>query len=88
MIDIHNHILPRVDDGSRSMEESIELIKNLKEKGVTGIVLTPHYMIGGMDTSVDVIEDQFDKLKKDLKWPWYRDTLVSWSRVVFRFKIA
>lgn len=42
MIDIHTHILPLVDDGSKSLEHSLELIKTQIENGVTDIFLTPH----------------------------------------------
>ena len=46
IIDIHNHLLPGVDDGSRTIEESIKLIKNLKKIGVSDIVLSSHYIKG------------------------------------------
>ena len=42
MCDIHTHIIPLVDDGSSSIEESIELIKMEIKSGVTKIVCTPH----------------------------------------------
>jgi protein-tyrosine phosphatase len=42
MIDIHNHILPNVDDGSKSIEFSIEMIKKEIADGVESIILTPH----------------------------------------------
>lgn len=42
MCDIHTHIIPLVDDGSSSIEESIELIKMEIKNGVTKIVCTPH----------------------------------------------
>lgn len=45
MIDIHNHILFGIDDGSRSLEESINIIKKAIENGYTAIVLTPHYRL-------------------------------------------
>lgn len=41
--DIHTHILPKMDDGSQSLAESIKLITNLKRYGVDTIALTPHY---------------------------------------------
>ena len=44
MIDIHTHLLYGVDDGSKSIEESVSIIKHLSEIGVTDIVLTPHYI--------------------------------------------
>ncbi len=42
MIDIHTHILPNVDDGSSSLEMSIEMIKQELNQGVTDIIFTPH----------------------------------------------
>ena len=46
MIDMHSHILPNIDDGSRSIEETINLIQEAKKVGFTKIVLTPHYIEG------------------------------------------
>ena len=46
MIDIHSHILPGIDDGSKSIEESIDILKQASENGVTDIIVTPHYMLG------------------------------------------
>ena len=42
-MDIHSHILPEIDDGAKNIEESLELLKMLKEQGVTDVVLTPHF---------------------------------------------
>lgn len=44
MIDIHNHLLFGVDDGSKTIIESISVIQGLSEVGVTDIILTPHYI--------------------------------------------
>ena len=44
MIDIHTHILPGVDDGAKDIDESIQIIQYLYEKGITDIVLTSHYI--------------------------------------------
>ena len=42
MVDIHSHILPGIDDGSKSMEESVEMLKRAAASGTTDIVATPH----------------------------------------------
>jgi len=42
MFDFHCHILPDVDDGSQSLEETIEMIKFLKENNFSGVIATPH----------------------------------------------
>ncbi|MFA5290319.1 MAG: CpsB/CapC family capsule biosynthesis tyrosine phosphatase [Candidatus Izemoplasmatales bacterium] len=44
MVDIHAHILPFVDDGSSSLEVSIELIREAMDCGVKNQFLTPHFM--------------------------------------------
>ncbi len=43
LADIHTHILHSLDDGSSSIDESLELLKREKSQGVTNIVLTPHF---------------------------------------------
>lgn len=43
MVDFHSHILPKIDDGSRSVQESLELLKMLSEQGVETVVATPHF---------------------------------------------
>lgn len=51
MIDIHSHILPGIDDGARSLEESVEIVQELATQGVTSVVATPHYITDTMYTS-------------------------------------
>lgn len=41
--DFHSHILPRVDDGSESLEESIALLRMEAEQGITHVIATPHF---------------------------------------------
>lgn len=45
MIDIHTHILPGIDDGAQTVEESIGLIKAEEQQGVSHIVFTPHFVL-------------------------------------------
>ena len=42
MIDIHNHILYGVDDGSKDLDMSLAMLKEEMEQGVTRVYLTPH----------------------------------------------
>lgn len=44
MIDFHTHILPNVDDGSKSVEETFNLIKEAKSVGFDSIISTSHYI--------------------------------------------
>jgi len=43
MIDIHCHVLPQMDDGSRSVEESLAMLEALTVQGVGCVAATPHF---------------------------------------------
>lgn len=48
MYDIHCHIMPCIDDGSSSADDSLEMLKNAARGGTLGIVCTPHCNIPGL----------------------------------------
>lgn len=50
MVDMHCHIVPRVDDGPHSKEEVQQLLKKEYDSGVRTIILTPHYRKGMFET--------------------------------------
>lgn len=52
MIDFHSHIIPNIDDGSRSIEETFNLLKEAKEAGFESIILTSHYIENYYETNV------------------------------------
>lgn len=43
MLDIHSHFLPKMDDGSKSVEMSMKMLRSSKQQGVTTIVSTSHF---------------------------------------------
>ena len=49
MIDFHNHVLPNVDDGPKTIEESIEMLKFASNQGITDVVNTVHFQHPKMD---------------------------------------
>jgi len=46
VIDLHSHVLPRVDDGARSLDQAVRALTALAESGVTDLCLTPHMSAG------------------------------------------
>ena len=56
--DIHTHILPGVDDGAKSTEEALEMLRIASSEGITDIILTPHYQSGRFYTPGDVIREK------------------------------
>lgn len=45
LVDLHSHLIPGVDDGTRSVEESLASLRELGRDGVTRLVTTPHLVI-------------------------------------------
>ncbi|AKN31962.1 tyrosine protein phosphatase [Clostridium carboxidivorans P7] len=44
MIDIHTHILPQIDDGAKSLKDTVEMLKEVEQNGIKKVVTTPHYI--------------------------------------------
>ena len=68
MIDWHSHILPRMDDGSHSVEESIALLTMQKEQGVETVIATPHFYANDetVESFLERRQKALDRLKKAL----------------------
>ncbi len=64
MIDIHSHILPGVDDGPDSFEESIEMLRISMEDGVNGMVSTSHVMNKMTPELQKKYQDTFNQLQE------------------------
>lgn len=64
MIDIHCHILYGIDDGARTKQEAIDLLKQQKELGFNEIVLTPHYI---ENTEFEATIEKKEELIKELE---------------------
>jgi len=54
IIDLHSHLVPGVDDGTRSVAESLESLAGLYREGVRSVVTTPHLLLPHLDTSAAV----------------------------------
>ena len=67
MIDVHSHILPNIDDGSRSIDETFNLIKEAKEAGFEGIICTSHYMENYYETDRPEREVWINAIDENLK---------------------
>ena len=62
MIDIHTHVLPFVDDGSKNMDDTISLLKLEEESGVSDVVCTPH-----LRSNYRADKETLDGVFKDVK---------------------
>ncbi|MEG0679828.1 MAG: CpsB/CapC family capsule biosynthesis tyrosine phosphatase, partial [Carnobacterium sp.] len=55
MIDLHCHILPGIDDGAKTMEDSLAMAREAVAEGITHILATPHYKNGRWTNEKDSI---------------------------------
>lgn len=62
-IDIHSHILWGLDDGSRSMEQSLEMLRIAHEEGIDLIIATPHNMPGKGQPSREAVRERIAELQ-------------------------
>ena len=67
MIDFHSHIVFGVDDGSESIENSINILKEAEKAGFDRIILTPHYMEDYYEVPKDEIHSKIEKLNEACK---------------------
>lgn len=62
--DVHSHILPEVDHGSQSVDQSLEMIEAEMRMGINRIVLTSHVTEGTFENSPETLEPAFETLQE------------------------
>ena len=65
--DMHSHLIPGIDDGSKSMEESIDLVRRLADFGLSKIITTPHIMSEYYRNTPEIIQMGLEDLRKAVK---------------------
>lgn len=66
-VDIHSHFVPAIDDGSQSIEETIEMLRRLEKMGFRKAITTPHIISDLFPNSPAKIVGSFRSLKEELK---------------------
>lgn len=66
-VDIHNHVLPSIDDGSQSMKDTSELLDKMhKELNFSQIIATPHTLTNVWDNTTESIQNAYYKVQQEL----------------------
>jgi len=66
-VDIHSHLIPAIDDGSKSMQESIAIIKEFKKLGFKKLITTPHIMHHRFPNSSEIILSGVTEVQNELE---------------------
>lgn len=63
MVDLHSHLIWGIDDGSKSKEMTINMLRQAEEGGTTKLVLTPHYLQGHYETSINEVKEKTKEIR-------------------------
>ena len=64
--DMHSHLIPGIDDGAKTMDQSVALVRKLKDLGFSKIVTTPHIMADYYRNTPDIIKSGLDDVREEL----------------------
>ena len=65
-VDMHSHLIPGIDDGAQTLENSIELIRELSGLGFRKLITTPHVMADMYRNTPETIKNGLDVLRAEL----------------------
>jgi protein-tyrosine phosphatase len=73
-VDIHSHLLPGIDDGAKTLEDTQFLLEEMKQLGFTKIITTPHTMNNVWDNTPSTIQNALSSVELELKLPFNIET--------------
>ena len=66
-VDLHSHLLPGIDDGVRTLKESLAIIKKFKSLGYTKLITTPHIISDSYTNTQEIIQEKLSVVQEALK---------------------
>lgn len=65
-VDVHSHLIPGIDDGSQSMDETIGMLLRFVDLGYKKVITTPHIMQDHYPNTPDIINNGLDKVREEI----------------------
>lgn len=66
-VDVHSHLVPAIDDGIQSIEQGLEILREMENLGYEKVITTPHTMPGTFDNTPEIILSGLEKMKTAVK---------------------
>ena len=91
MIDFHNHIIPDLDDGSKSVEMTLNMLREAESQGITDVVNTVHYQhpkMEGKNTSFEFVCNEIKKIQDIVNQNNIQIRIHPASEVFFQFNLT
>ena len=79
-IDVHGHLLPGLDDGSRTLDESVQIARRMADAGYSHLTCSPHIWPGHSFTPAFIL-DRVAKLQRELNFAKVPITLVAGGEI-------
>lgn len=67
MIDVHAHIIPKIDDGAPTFEKAYYMIEKAEKVGFTDIIATSHYMETYYEVDATKMQSLVEKMNQGIK---------------------
>ena len=67
LVDFHNHVLPGIDDGAKTIDDSVMMLRKFEELGVKKVIASPHSMADGYINSTEKILQKRDEVREAIK---------------------
>lgn len=62
-VDIHSHLIPAIDDGIQSVEQGLEILREMEALGYEKVITTPHTFPGSFDNTPEIILEGLKKMQ-------------------------
>lgn len=66
-VDMHSHLLPGIDDGSKTIDHTIGMLRKFEELGYKKLILTPHVMSGVYNNTSEIILGKLEEVRQAIK---------------------
>lgn len=66
-VDLHSHLIPGIDDGAKTMEDSLAMLRKFEALGFKKVITTPHIVTGGYNNTPEIITKGRDKVREAIK---------------------
>src|SRR5688500_10788474 len=67
VVDLHSHLLPGIDDGSKSMDHTLGMLLKFEELGYKKVITTPHVMHGFYDNTAAIILEKLEDVRAAIR---------------------
>lgn len=66
-VDVHSHLIPAIDDGIQTIEDGLDILREMEALGYEKVITTPHTMPGSFDNTPEIILSGLETMRTAIK---------------------